>query len=171
MSKETAQILKISLMAILAIASIGFYYFYETSLQKPKKVTSSFDATKPKHIQKKSTPPNKPKIEIQTFDATIKRDNFTKLEKQFDASKDIALALILAEEYYHTNRYKKALKWSLIANEINSNNERSWIIFAKSYAKMGQKQRALKALRAYLELHPKSNEIKKLTINIIKGEY
>ena len=45
--------------------------------------------------------------------------------------------------------YKNSEKWALIANELDSNNEESWIIFAKSKYNLKQKDDAISVLKIY----------------------
>lgn len=109
----------------------------------------------------------KPKISIESSEI----QNYSSLKERFYETENIIFALMLAEEYYHNQDYKNALKWSIRANNLNSNNERSWIIFAKSLAKNGSSQKAINTLKAYLKTHPDSIEIASLIEKIRRGNY
>ncbi len=87
------------------------------------------------------------KIVAKTVTAT--KLDIIALRKQFAQTKDIGIAIIIAQEYYRQKLYPLAIKWSLKANNIDKNNEDSWLIFAKSMYKMGKKETALNALRIY----------------------
>ena len=58
-------------------------------------------------------------------------------------------ALLLAKAYYKKGAYSEAEGWALRANEINSKLDESWLLFAKSKAKMGKKQEAINILAKY----------------------
>lgn len=113
--------------------------------------------------------PPKPKIEIETSQIKPKKDNYKNIKEKFYATNNIVYALMIAEEYYHSGDYSNALKWALISNNIDSSNERSWIIFAKSKVKNGQREDALKALNGYLQHYPNATEIKSLIQKIKQG--
>jgi len=71
------------------------------------------------------------------------------IEKRFSYNKDVNDALFLAKYYYDKRAYKKSEKWALEANKLDSKLEESWLIFAKSKAKRGQRIEALKVLQTY----------------------
>lgn len=95
----------------------------------------------------KKEPENKKgKVIIKT---TPLRVNTKSLEDKFYASNDILYALKLAQSAYDNKRYDEAIKWALISNEIDKNNAKSWVIFAKANYKRGNKQDALIALENF----------------------
>ena len=75
---------------------------------------------------------------------------------------------MISEKFLEQKKYKKALKWALISNEIDDKNENSWILFAKSKMKMGKKQDAINALNAYLKNNHSTN-VKNLLDDIVKS--
>lgn len=91
------------------------------------------------------------------------------LKEKFEKTQNIIFALMLAEEYYLTKNYNESSKWALIANGIDSDNEKSWIWFAKSKIKLGQREDASLALKAYLK-NNKSKTIESLLSQIAIGE-
>lgn len=111
--------------------------------------------------------PQKPRINIETSELK----GLSTLKEKFYETKNIIFALMLAEEYYHVKNYKNSLKWALISNELDSKNERSWIIFAKSKGKSGHPKKAIQALEAYLKINPNAQEIKAIIQKIKHGEY
>lgn len=111
--------------------------------------------------------PQKPRIDIQTSNI----GGYNSLKEKFYESNNIVFALMLAEEYYNDRDYKNSKKWALIANNIDSKSERSWIIFAKSMAKNGKPQKAIKALNAYLKTNPNASKISALIRKIKHGDY
>lgn len=84
-------------------------------------------------------------------------NTLTFLKKKFEATKDIKYALMVASHYYKKRDYKNSLKWAIRANEIDSSNEESWIIFAKSKLKLGRKKEAINALKLYLKNRDSQN--------------
>ncbi len=83
------------------------------------------------------------------------------LRKKFYKSNNVRYALMIAQRFYDTKKYDKALKWSLIANEVDQKKAQSWLLFAKSKMKMGKKQDAVNVLNAYLKIYD-SKEASKL---------
>ncbi len=73
------------------------------------------------------------------------------VEKRFYESHDTDDSLFLAKSYYRKGNYKKSEYWSLQTNKVNNNIEESWIIFAKSKAKLGRKNEAIRILTNYVK--------------------
>ncbi|QCD52701.1 hypothetical protein [Campylobacter sp. RM16192] len=88
------------------------------------------------------------KFEIQSSNFKISIDE---LERRFEKSHSYNFAIILAKLYYDKRDYKNSEKWSIIANELNSDDERSWVFFAKSKNQLGKKDEAIRILRIYNE--------------------
>ena len=84
---------------------------------------------------------------IETSNANAYKD----VEKRFNASHSISDALFLARNYYSRGIYEKASYWAIECNKINDKLEESWLIFAKSKAKLGQKHEAINALKVYIK--------------------
>jgi tetratricopeptide (TPR) repeat protein len=100
-----------------------------------------------KHGEAKEVPPEKISIAFKT----VQKETIGYLKKKFSATRNIVFALMLAEEYLHLGSYKEALRWALVANEIDPKNERSWILFAKTKAKLNGKNEAIIVLEEYLK--------------------
>ncbi|WP_458701516.1 tetratricopeptide repeat protein [Sulfurospirillum sp. 1307] len=94
-------------------------------------------------------------------------DTIAYLKEKFYKTSSVVFALMIAEEYYNQNKYKDSLKWSLIANDVDSLNDKSWYWFAKSKIKLGQIDDAKKALNAYL----KQNKSKRLSMLLNKIQH
>ncbi len=90
------------------------------------------------------------------------------MKKRFYATNNISFALTIANRFLEKKNYKKALKWSMIANEIDDKDERSWIIFAKAKIGLHEKEDAVNALQAYLKNHQSTN-VKKFLDDISKS--
>jgi len=129
----------------------------------PKKVEKK-KVTK-KRVEKNIT--KKPKIVIETK----KDENFLdSLIKKFENNPDPKLAIFLSKTYYKEKNYKKSLYWAIKANELDSSNSESWILFAKTSVKLGKKKDAINALKVYLNNY-NSYEVEKLLLKIINGEF
>ncbi|WP_263832834.1 CDC27 family protein [Sulfurospirillum oryzae] len=109
----------------------------------------------------------KPKgvIKIETHEV----NSIQYLKDKFEKTHNITFALMLAEEYYLTKNYNESNKWALIANNTDPENEKSWIWFAKSKLKLGHKEDAILALKAYLK-NNKSKAAQSLLNQINVGE-
>ena len=90
------------------------------------------------------------------------------IKQKFIATKNPREALLLARAYYAKGEYSKSEEWALRANKLNNKLEESWLLFAKSKAKLGKKEESLKILLSY---YKKSRSSKaKMLIEKIKTE-
>ncbi|MDO8455083.1 MAG: CDC27 family protein [Sulfurimonas sp.] len=89
--------------------------------------------------------------------------------KRFKKSNDPTLSLFIAKSYYNSGDYNLAYNYALTTNEIDSNLETSWIIFAKSLVKLDQKDKAVETLKEYIK-HSHSANAKALLDEILSGE-
>jgi len=78
-------------------------------------------------------------------------DTLSIVENRYNKNNNYQDALYLAEGYYQQGEYDISQKWSLVSNNLNSNSEESWLIFAKSKAKLGEYKVAEDILEAYLK--------------------
>ena len=86
------------------------------------------------------------KFQIQSSASEVSVDE---LKAKFDKANSSDIAVLIAKRYYSTKDYQNSEKWALIANELDSNNEESWIIFAKSKYNLKQKNDAISVLKIY----------------------
>ncbi|PSM52703.1 hypothetical protein CBLAS_0817 [Campylobacter blaseri] len=91
------------------------------------------------------------------------------LEDKFYATNNITYSLMLSEQAYNNKNYNEAIKWALISNEINKDDARSWILFAKSKYKQSLKKDALIALEAFNRRVP-NKEVQALIKRIENGD-
>lgn len=131
--------------------------------QKPKEIEST-EAPAPKAVETLEISPSRIDIDSKI----VQRDTTAYLKEKFDATKNIVFALMLSEEYYKLEEYNGARKWALIANEINPKNERSWILFAMSQAKLNNTNEAIQALEEFLKSNS-SNNAESLLDKLKKG--
>ena len=71
------------------------------------------------------------------------------MKHKFSMSKNHREALLLAKAFYEKHDYSKSEKWALTANKLDSSKDESWHLFAKSKAKLGHKNEALRILSSY----------------------
>lgn len=117
-------------------------------------------------LQREVTTMPSSKIEIKKSEA----DGLKYIKERFNKTKDPKLAIFLAKSYFNEGNYTSALNWAIITNELESDNEESWILFAQSSVKLGNKLAAINALEAYLSKYD-SNRIRLLLEQIKNGEY
>ena len=91
------------------------------------------------------------------------------MKEKYQHSHSFRDALLLAKAFYKKGAYQEAEEWALKANKINSKLEESWLIFAKSKAKMGKKQEAINILAKYYT-KSKSSKAKALIGQIKTGK-
>ncbi len=116
-----------------------------------------------------------PKVHRQPAKIKIKISRTTKkdlqaITKRFKKSNNPVLGVFLAKKYYEMGDYRKAYNYAYITNQIDSTIEDSWIIFAKSLVKLGQKERAVQTLKAYIKTS-QSSKAQLLLDNIQTGKF
>ena len=129
----------------------------EKNIKKANKKVDKNDTIEKKEI-------SKPKIKIEMQDI----DSIRYLKSKYEKTHDINFALMLCEEFYSQKDYIASLKWSIIANDIDNQSEKSWIWFAKSKFRLGKKDDAIRALKAFLRTNT-SNTAELLLKNIQNG--
>jgi len=135
----------------------------EYNIKKQKNINSVKNIDKNDTILKEKYV--KPKIHIEMRDV----DSTQYLKEKFQKTHDLVFALMLCKNYYSQKNYRESLKWSIIANDVNSQSEQSWMWFAKSKYRLNKKKDAIKALKAFLQSN-KSKSIRLLLKDIINGE-
>ncbi len=109
--------------------------------KKPKQIT------KPKIVTKVNS-----SVEVKdTFILQSQKFNVKNLKKLFQQRQSYNLALKIAKFYYNAKDYTDAIKWAKKANSIDKTDATSWIIYAKSLYKLGDKEKAKKILHIYLQ--------------------
>ncbi len=79
------------------------------------------------------------------------------LIKRFNEKRDPKLASYIAQSLYKKANYEEAVKWSVMANSLDPSSEDTWLVFARSKVKLGQKEEAIRALRTYLNQYTSKN--------------
>jgi len=85
------------------------------------------------------------------------RQDIQEIINRFKNNHNPALSLFVAKKYYELGNYEQSYNYALITNQINNNIEGSWIIFAKSLAKLHKKEMAIRTLQKYIEYSHSSN--------------
>lgn len=116
----------------------------------------------------KAQEPAKTKIKIK-IKKTSQKD-LQAIIARFKKSNNPILGVFIAKKYYEMGDYHKAYNYALITNQIDSSIEDSWIIFAKSLVKLGQKKRAIETLGAYIKTS-NSSRAQILLENIKTGKF
>jgi len=87
--------------------------------------------------------------------------------KRFKKNNNPALSLFIAKKYYELGNYEQAYNYALITNQINSNIEASWLVFARSLVKLHKKDKAIHTLQEYIKVSHSSNA--EILLNEIKS--
>lgn len=127
--------------------------YYDDKTVKPQ-------TTKPKPVQKQEIKvpikqkPNKVEEQPQN-EITIKTkkvdNDLQEVIRRFKKTNNPVLSLFLAKKYYEMKKYNQSYNYALITNQLDSSIEMSWIIFAKSLVKLGQKDMAINTLKSYIK--------------------
>ena len=102
-------------------------------------------------VEETSVSRKKPKKKLQIEVTEISYSSYKAIEERFAESPDSDDSLFLARGYYKKKNYSKAAYWALQTNKIDGGIEESWLIFARSKAKIGQKNEALRVLSEYVK--------------------
>jgi len=141
----------------------------ELMTQNKKKAVIKIDSKK---IAKRDYNSKRRKKVVKDLPKDVKIDfegkNVDYLKKRFKKTNKFKYSIAIAEEYYQKKMYKQSIKWSLISNDINNKDARSWIFFAKSKVKLNQRGEAMEALKLFLKDN-KSRAASKLLSRIKNG--
>jgi len=83
------------------------------------------------------------------------------LLERFRVVGDFDSSLALAKLYFQKNSFEKSIYWSKKASKLNSGDDMSWLIYAKSKKALDKTEDAIKALQLYLEYFS-SDKVKNL---------
>lgn len=92
------------------------------------------------------------------------------LQHRFKETSNVNLGLFIARYYYDRGEYGEAYNYALKTNTINNKIDESWILFAKSLAKLGKTEQAKKTLQLYVQ-QSNSENAKGLLEAIEKGTF
>ncbi|MDD2905216.1 MAG: CDC27 family protein [Sulfurimonas sp.] len=110
----------------------------------------------------------------KTSVVNIKRqDTYSDIKEiiqRFKKNNNPTLSLFIAKKYYNLGEYREAYNYSLITNELNKDIEASWIIFAQSLVKLGDKEKAIKVLKEYAK-QSNSSRANLLLDEILSGKF
>lgn len=98
--------------------------------------------------QVKQQPSKTPaKLQIQT--KQVNGSAIDKMIEVFNKTKNPNYAIMLSDEFYAQKKYADAEKWALTANDLNKDDAKSWIAFAKAKYQQGAKTVAIDVLKNY----------------------
>lgn len=133
--------------------------------EKPTPLTLSpnFTALQQPLPQQKSRPSNQKhtqlpkKVQPPVVNIQSNKENINAMIQRFEASKNPDLALMIAKRFYKEKDYDNAYNYALLSNELDSDNEESWLLFAKCLYKLHKTDTAIKVLQSYIR---KSDSLK-----------
>jgi tetratricopeptide (TPR) repeat protein len=111
-----------------------------------------------------------PNSNIIIIDKQSKKNDIKDVIKRFETDHNPALSLFISKKYYELGDYESAYNYALKTNEINSNIEESWILFAKSLFKLNKKEQSIALLKRYIS-HTNSTKATQLLNSINQGEF
>lgn len=100
-------------------------------------------------------------INLKVSDKVITKESIEEIENRFHAKKEPKDSMYLAKYYYKNGDYRRAEQWALATNRLDSGLEESWLVFAKSKAKQGNIEDAIRVLKAFSQSvdSPKAEEL------------
>lgn len=176
-------VLKPSLDFIKKIQESSDGYYKKTP--KVQTFNTPYADAKPVHtVQKNTTQQTVEAEDVVVEETPVKTEKAKKIviaretsiqdikdaEKRFKKSNSPALSLFLAKQYYARGDYSKSYNYALITNQLDKNNEDSWLIFSRSLVKLGKVKLAKKALNEYIRFSHSSNA-ELLLDDITTGEF
>jgi len=100
--------------------------------------------------------PIKPKIIIKVIK---EKESLKNLIDNYQLSPDYSTAIKISTIYLEKKKYNQSIKWAKKANEINPEDSKSWLLYAKSLVKLGKRNRAKLLLENYLKVYGNNQEI------------
>jgi hypothetical protein len=129
-------------------------------MQKPINQKPINTAMNTRKVEEVEEPRTRKKIHFTMVDASSTSAS-KEIESRFTESPNTDDSLFLAKMYYSKAKYRKSAYWALQTNKLDGDIEESWLIFARSKAKTGQKNEAIRVLSQYAKKSD-SVEAKKL---------
>jgi len=130
----------------------------------PAKKSGTLSAQELALVQGKDLPHERKKINFIRSSANYKEV----MQRKFESNRNPREALLLAKAYYQEADYTQAEEWALKANQLDGSLEESWLLFAKSKAKLGKRKEALKILSSYYK-RSRSTRVRTLMDKIKQG--
>lgn len=143
----------------------------ERAIKKPlpkKKTTPKKTYTKKKNESVPVVEEEKKKIIINIGKEDTQKE-IQDVIRRFKKTNSPVLSLFIAKKYYEAGNYTMAYNYALITNGIDSEIEKSWLIFAKSLVKLNKKDKAIQTLQEYIN-HSRSSRAQTLLDEIISGK-
>lgn len=127
----------------------------ETKKQnRPKKASAKRQTKKnvsvTKKEKKKSYQASKNRIDVSS---TSTKDKIDALAKRFNSNRNPLLGIAVAKRYLQSKKYKQAYFYALEVNNIDPNNEDSWLVSAHALYFIKSKNAAMRLLQGYMKKH------------------
>lgn len=132
---------------------------YQVSLATPHRRLNTFAKKKRLEVSKKEASSKRVKS-FSPVDIVKKREkklkveeieNLTILQSRFQRYPSYETALHISKILYRRKKYLEAAGWARKANLIDREKEEAWILFAKAKYAAGEKERAKRILRVFLD--------------------
>ncbi len=138
---------------------------------KVKKIRKVVKPTVPQEvieeITTEITPVKKEEKSAISIERKETQNDIFEIISRFKKNNNPALSLFIAKKYYELGNYEQSYNYALITNQINSNIEASWLIFARSLVKLHKKDKAIHTLQEYIKVSHSSNA--EILLNEIKS--
>lgn len=126
-----------------------------------------------KPVEHKAKPKPKPVVhrrdKVENFMSVKKVTDVTEMIRLYNKEENYNVAIKIAQTYYADGKYKKSMFWAKKANMLNHEDEKAWILYAKSEYMQGHKEKAKNILKLYLD-NAVSTNAKSLLLNWTQGK-
>lgn len=132
-------------------------YVAPQTIHKKKEPKTTNTAVDVEEVVVEETPVTTQKAKKIVIARETSIEDIKDAEKRFKKNNNPALSLFLAKQYYARGDYSKSYNYALITNQLDKDNEDSWLIFSRSLVKLGKTKLAKKALNEYIKFSHSSN--------------
>ena len=163
-----------SLIPTLKKLHYSYFHVSEEGAKKPKPYRVALSVRSEEVVEpqkpKESTPQFKKSAKTENVPLPSQSDTFVRMKKservklrvqkvenldtlkaRFERYPSYETALRIAKILYERKKYAEAAAWARKANALNRDEEGAWILFAKAEYAMGEKEKAKRILRIFLD--------------------
>ena len=163
-----------SLIPTLKKLHYSYFHVSEEGVKKPKPYRVALSVRSEEAVEskkpKESTPQFKKSAQTENVPLPSQSDTFVRMKKservklkvqkvenldtlkaRFERYPSYETALRIAKILYGRKKYAEAAAWARKANALNRDKEGAWILFAKAEYAMGEKEKAKRILRIFLD--------------------
>jgi tetratricopeptide (TPR) repeat protein len=138
------------------ITSISTSNKNKSSIESMNKLVKKQVKQKINNSQKLEVEP-KPTILIKV---SKEKSSLKNLLNNYKLFPEYATAIKIATIYFNKKMYNNCIEWAKKANNINAEDEESWLLYAKSLVKLGKIKEAKKLLDSYLQIYGQNRKVK-----------